>query len=191
MLNWVFAQYIFDVHKYCIWLFTVVYIVGQIYFHNIKFTGNIHSFLHQDPVFDIPSVSSSKMVLPLKDCEHSCASCRICRSVVLVTLCFYPDKLVLTLKFIKKKAFVLFLITVVLQVVTEETEPGMNQSCSVNCSYFTVAYIICIHSLLWKTDFKSNSCACFCTALQIPGEACFWNCPSWTFTKSHLPISLF
>lgn len=112
MFNWVFTPYIFYVHKYCIWRFTVVYVVGQMYFHNIKFTGNIHSYLCRDSVFDISFLNSSKMVLPVKYREHYCASCRICSSVVLVTLCFYPDKLVLTLKFIKKKPLCCFLLLV-------------------------------------------------------------------------------
>lgn len=110
MLNWVFAPYIFDVHKFCIWLFTVMYIVGQIYFHKIKFAGNIHSYLCWNSVFHISFINSSKMVLPLKYCKHYCASCRICSSVVLVTWRFYPGKLVLILKFIKKKPLCCFLL---------------------------------------------------------------------------------
>lgn len=134
-------------------------------------------------LFDLSFVNSSKMVLPLKYCEHYCASCRICSSVVLVTLCFYPDKLVLTLKFIKKKPLCCFLLLLFYKS-WQKTQSG--QSCNVNCSLHYLYSLFVMENLF---QIKLLSLFLHCFADPGRSEVCFWNCPLWTFKKNL--ISLF
>jgi len=93
-------------------------------------------------------LSRSKMVLPLKYCKHYCASCRSCSSVVLVTLCFYPDKLVLTLKFVKKKPFCCFLLLLFYKSRQEKKESG--QSYNVNCNI--LHFMLSVFALWFETS---------------------------------------
>lgn len=79
------------------------------------------------------------MVLPLKCCKHYCASCRICSSVVLVTV-FLSRQTGLNIKIYFKKSLCA-VSTGILQVMKENSKSG--QSCNVNCSYFDVAYSVC------------------------------------------------